>query len=339
MACALRGRDISALRKRHFFALCRDWGYRCDVWRHVREAHSGGGAAGGGGGAEKRGAATQAHAAAAQRARTAAAAAATTTAAVLYRPAPPACPQAQALLLVSRELTPHVSAFAALFAAPSLRAAACAEPRAPVATLNTSIMAAGRDLGRSLCAALGAEAGALRAARCALVASGDGAAPAWRLGARAPPHAENSIHTLLLLTHALVASNVDIEARLPLVVRRPLSAPELAHTRDHLAACDTLHAFVSRAQGILASLRTGGGAAAYLHAATAVVEAMGDIMAAVERSSEERLFAFSERAQAAPRAWRHTFFEHAVEVGAMPLVPTVLGGSRGSAAAPLLEAE
>jgi hypothetical protein len=331
MASALRGRDSSALRKRHFFALCRDWGYRSDVWRHMREAHAGGGASAvvGGGGAETRAASAHARAAPCGGAPESNGAAAPLA---LYS-RPPACPQARALLLVICELMPHVTVFSALIATPSLRAAACAEPCAPIATLSTATMAAGRDLGRSMCAALEAEAGVLHASRVAVVASGDGDAPAWRLGARAPPHAENSVHKLLLLTHALVAASADIEARLPLVVGRRLSAPELAHARDHLAACGALHAFVSRAQGILASLRTDGGAAAYLHAGTAVVEAVGDIMSAAERSNEERLLAFSARAAAAPRAWCHTFFEHAVEVGAMPSVPSALRGDVGRAAA------
>ena len=35
LAKALRTHNVSALRKRHFLALCRDWSYQSDVWKRV----------------------------------------------------------------------------------------------------------------------------------------------------------------------------------------------------------------------------------------------------------------------------------------------------------------
>ncbi len=280
----------------HFFTLCREWGLRSDIWRHLRQAR------------EESSEPESPPPPLPQHAQQQLA---------LPSPQPlPLLPHAAALA-VSHDLAPHIAAFALLFDAPSMVAACCAEPHAPIATLDMSLTAGVRDLGSRLRVMLLAQARQLQAAAAALVAAGEEGAPAWRLGSRAPPLAESGVHMLLLLTHSMVSSYTDAEQHLPAIVRRPLSAPEAAHCADHIASGDALHGVITRAQSALLQLRHGGGGA-YLEAGAAVLANIATLWGCVEQASQARIDRFAARLQRGPRDYQQTFFKHAIALGALP---------------------
>jgi hypothetical protein len=233
-----------------------------------------------------------------------------------------------AMLAVSRDLVPCVHAFAAAFAAPVMFVAAGAEPLAPIKTLDVTTLLSVRDFGRSMCAVQLGIAAQLRAASAALVAEGDGDKQAWRLGARAPLLAESSVHATLVLSHSLSASCNDIYGHLPSLLGRELSAPEAAHTAEHMQSCDAMMTFANRAGALLAQLRQGSGVA-YLDGSAAVVEQVAAILDGAARASQGRLDKFAARLVREPHGWRHTFFKHA-EANGVKSTPLVAagGGSR-----------
>jgi hypothetical protein len=310
LGVALRARDVTALRKRHFFALCRDWQLRSDVWRSMRDIH----------GRDDAAQPAAARAAAAGEAHSGGARQQHALACVPPRAprAPPLGSQAYVTLSISRDLAPSVVAFARAVASPIMMAAASAEPRAPVKTLDLTTLLAVSNFGRCMGAQQRAVAAELRAASCALAAGGDGTEVAFRLGSRAPLLAETSVHTLLVLSHALSASCNDIYAHLPPLLGRGLSAPEAAHTAELMEACGAVLTFVARAQALLAQLRTGTGVA-YLDAGALIVDQVAAVLDATARSAQGRLDAFEERLAREPHGWRHTFFEHAAAMGVKPV--------------------
>jgi hypothetical protein len=107
LAVALRRRNLAALRKRHFFFLCRQWGLRSDVWRHVPR----------------------------RAAPLVAAAATSSTGAVPLLERPPRAPSPSGALH-SLALTSLVAAFATAVDMSALARAVAAEPHAPLATLD-----------------------------------------------------------------------------------------------------------------------------------------------------------------------------------------------------------
>ncbi len=279
----------------HFFTLCRAWGLRSDIWRHLRQAR------------EESPEPESPPPPLPQHAQGQLA---------LSSPQPlPLLPHAAALA-VSRDLAPHLAAFAVLFDAPSMLAACCAEPHAPISTLDMSITVGVRDLGSRMRVMLLAQARQLQAAAAALVAAGEEEAPAWRLGTRAPPLAESGVQLLLLMTHAMVSSYNDAQQHLPVIVRRPLSAPEAAHCADHIASGDALHGVITRAQSALLQLRHGGGGA-YLEAGAAVLAHIAALLGTVEVASQVRIDRFAARLQRGPRDYRQTFFKHAHALGVL----------------------
>ena len=167
--------------------------------------------------------------------------------------------------------------------------------------------------GHALRRSLMADAAALRA----LGDDGD-CVHACRLGAHAPPHAESALHQLLLLSHALAAAVADAHGSRGLVatLRRPLSSPELAHGAGVTASVDALQAFLSRAAAALAHMRLGAGGA-YLETSAAVMDEIVAIVDATIAGNMRRIASFGGTVGRRP-AWRSTFIEHAVTVGAMP---------------------
>jgi hypothetical protein len=321
LGAALRCHNISALRKRHFFALCRDWRFRSNVWLCLADA--------------TRAAACRASAPPAAGEAPAAEPIEPPRPKPPRRPAPPrrraplALPppplalallpppdhaRALAVRAVERELVPIVLSFDTVFSTPIMAVAADLEPRAPIKTLNLTTMHSVRDFTHAMCATQRRTAERLRAAARVLSAEGDAGVVAWRLGMRAPLLAESSVRAILLLSHALSASCNDIYVRLPPLVGRGLSAPEAAHMAEHMHSCDALEAFAARAGALLAALRAGGGGA-YLDGGAAVVEAVAAIFEAGARATQGRLDTFGARLAREPHGWRHTFFEHAEAAG------------------------
>jgi hypothetical protein len=289
LSVALRARALSALRKRHFFALCHDWRYRCDVWRHMLDTGDG----------------------------------APPEQLLLQQRAPPPSPpprppplstQQLAVSAIQRDLAPVAAAFANHFFTPALLSACCAEPLAPIKTIDLTTLFSVRDFGRGLSAQQLGVASRLRAASVALAASGNARGVAWRLGSAAPLLAETSVHSLLLLSSAFATACDDVYAHLPPLLGRPLSAPEAAHTAGLLASCGAVMTFVHVATSLLAQLRDGAGGA-YLDAGAAIVEQVAEIMGSTARASEARLAAFDARLAKDPHGWRHTFFAHAAATG------------------------
>ena len=155
----------------------------------------------------------------------------------------------------------------------------------------------------------------LRSLHASVVAAGEAHTLAWRLGARAPPHAERALTTCFLLTHAHAASIVDALA--PVggaedALGRPLSGPERAHLADSAATSDALHTLLSVASSALARARLGAGGA-FLAVAGAVLDALADVAAEVVQNEAVCIAAF---AHATPeRAWRSTILQHAAAAG------------------------
>ena len=100
LAAALRGRNVTGFRKRDFFALCRFWGYRSNIWTPVGRSL----------GAE-------------------------TQHSPFVRPTPPRVPDA-AVALILRDIGPAFAAFQHYNRLPSLAAAMASEPGAPLATMD-----------------------------------------------------------------------------------------------------------------------------------------------------------------------------------------------------------
>ena len=154
----------------------------------------------------------------------------------------------------------------------------------------------------------------LRGQHAALLAAGDGDAPAWQLGL--PPRAEQALHILHLYATANSATIKDgLSAErdsIQLALGRPLSGPERAHASDSMATSEALHSLLAAAQSALARMRLGGGGA-YLAAASAVVEALAVIVLAVADNNEARLTMFAGRVPAC--SWRSTFLDHVSHAG------------------------
>jgi hypothetical protein len=176
-----------------------------------------------------------------------------------------------------------------------------------------------------MCAAQLDIAARLRAASAVLIADGDGDKQAWRLGARAPLLAESSVHAVLVLSHALSACCNDTYSHLPPLLGRGLSAPEAAHTAEHMQSCDAMLAFATRASALLTHLRQGG-AVAYLDGGAAVVEQVAASLDGVARASQARLDKFAALLAREPHGWRHTFFEHAAASGVKTASLITAGG-------------
>jgi hypothetical protein len=277
LGAALRKCELASLRKRHFFALCRDWRLRSDLWRHVRDGSTG----------------------------------------ASPPPLPPPLSSgALAVAEVSRELMPLVVHFAHTFAAQALFIAAAAEPLAPIKTLDLTTLLAVRGFGRDMRVQQSAVAASLRAASAALAASGDGDLPACRLGKRAPPSAECSTHAMLLMSLSMTASNEDAYAHAPTMMGRTLSGPEVAHLAEHADSCGAVGAFAARAGVLLARMRVDGTCGVvYLDAAVAVVEQIIALMDGVIAGSQGRLDMFKARLAIDPHGYRHSFFDHAETAG------------------------
>jgi hypothetical protein len=300
LAAALRGRDLSALRKRGFFALCRAWGYRSDVWR---PAH----------------AARVAAAAARREARVAAAAPPPHPPPMqLARAHAPHALAPSAAVLLARELNPLVSRFVSAVWFPSVLDAARAEPRAPLATLNAPATRAVAALAAALRARTLAHAAALRAA-----ARGGGDAlctPAAQLcDASAPPLAEAALQRVLLMAQAMCAALSDAASPTGGVcaaLARPLSGPERAHFADAFAAVHAAHVLLARAAAALAAVRAAAPGGAYLAAGAVVCDALAALLGSLAEANEARVAAFSARplfaaGGSAPHdelGWRSTYF-------------------------------
>jgi hypothetical protein len=307
LATALRKRALSALRKRHLFVLCRDWRYRCDVWRHMLD--DGGGAAD----AQQRQQLQQQQQQYSQQLLQQRQQQPQQRALPAPRP-PPLTTQELALLAIQCDLRPAAAAFANDFNTPALLRACGAEPLAPIKTLDLTTLLSVRDFGRFLSAQQLGVAARLRAASTALAASGDAADVAWRLGAAAPPLAESAVHAMLMLSNAFATACNDVYAHLPPLLGRALSAPEAAHTAGLMSSCGAVLAYVTRAQALLATLRDGAGGV-YLDAGATIVEQVAEMMLSTTRASEARLLTFEGRLAADPHGWRHTFFAHAAASG------------------------
>jgi hypothetical protein len=297
-----------ALRKRHFFLLCRQWGLRSDVWtRRV----------------SRRAARAEARVAAAEAAAEAAGSN-DGVVALLERPLTPS--PALAALCACSELTRPVAAYAEAIYMRGVVAASAAEPFAPLTTMDLPLMAVLSAHLRALRLTLLDDAAALRCACSALrgATGGDADVPAWRLGARAPPHAERALQQLLMLAHSLAASIADAEHGgsdgLVAALGRPLSAPERAHMNDLAASADALQPFLSAAASTLARMRMGAGGA-YLDAGAAVVEQIVAVLDATVAGNTCCIAHFAAHPGVRPPVWRSTFIGHAVSAGAMPAPP------------------
>ena len=289
LAVALRTRNIAALRKRTFFALCRYWSLRSDVW----------------GRAVPRGSQQRSR----QRSQSASSA-----------PSPPlglvpAAPDDLAAAAVRRDVGSAVAAFLASWQLPSLSAAAAAEPGAPLATLDLHVVRTMQRTARGVHASLLEFAATLRESHAALLESGNADVAAWRLGASAPPHAEHALHTMLLFVTAGCATNGDVLAPgcgVFAALGRPLSSTERAHLSDLEAACGMVHMALSVAQSAVSQLRLGSGSV-YLSASLAVLEGLADIAHAVGHAPETRLSGYTMRVPTCH--WHSTMLHHVRTLG------------------------
>ena len=180
-----------------------------------------------------------------------------------------------------------------------------------------------RVMGADLLASLMSQAAVLRSLHASVLAAGDEDTLAWRLGARAPPHAEQAVMTCLLFTHAHASSLADALAPVggaEHTLGRPLSGPERAHLDDGTATSDALQTLLSAASAALARMRLGAGGP-YLAAAATVIDILADVAAEVVQNEEARIKRF---AHAAPeRSWRSTMVQHAAAAGlTAPLAAT-----------------
>jgi hypothetical protein len=309
LAAALRGHNLAAMRKRHYFHVCNTWRLRSDVWARTRK-------------------------------RRRAEDAATELSLALPHPAaappppllspPAACRDADCVaLLVARDLHRPMQAVVTEAPAPRMLVASAAEPCAPLATLDMAGDLQIRQVAGLLRAGCAADAAALRAAADALSVSGDGALPAWRLGARVPLLAEGMLQRLLLVTNAWGDTQADAVAPdrgVAAHVGRALSAPERAHLDDKVAICDALQRFLATAQAALAQQRVRSGAG-YLATSLAVLEMVDAFLSAVVAGSTARQQRFAASPAIRCATWRSPFVGHLLRAGfvqALGLAPADL---------------
>jgi hypothetical protein len=219
---------------------------------------------------------------------------------------------------LARDVSPATASFVGRMHVSAFVLAARAEPHAPLATCSLRNMRALMQASVALSAVTTRHAAELRCTYAALRAAGDADAPAWLLGAAAPPHAESALHVLQQHTHAFTAALQDSASAsrgYVAVLKRPLSAPERAHVADMTHALGSLHAFLSAAQSLLAELRCRRGAAAdYLEASAGVLDLVGAMLTATHDTNRARLAEFGERA-AATAAWPSPYLQHAAAAG------------------------
>jgi hypothetical protein len=135
LATALRTRNAAALRKRHFFWLCRAWHLRCDVWVH--HSKRGFTLMAGSAAPEPADATHQAADQPAVRARRR-----KESPAVSREPSGPlATGTERAVAAVRAELSGPVASWLSAVMTPSLMAAAASEPYAPLTTLDLTVRA------------------------------------------------------------------------------------------------------------------------------------------------------------------------------------------------------
>ena len=298
LASALRGHNVSALRKRHFLALCRGWSYQCDVWKRVAaDARP----------AKRRHVVVDAG----------------NWLALLQPVSSPFDAAAQQAL---RDVSPAVSAFMSYMVPERLYRLCEREPHAPLATLDLRDNAGMVTLCAEMRVAYARHLAELRQASLALAASGEAGSPVWALGSRVPLAAELALHRILLFAQA---SAVQVERAsdsccgLVARLRRNLTAPEHFHVHSSTIVCRALHEFVARSNASLTAARAHSGGC-YLIVSICILEQLSTMTAATEFVCRQRLVQFTNRMQpdAKPATdWTTPFWEHALALGAVTSPP------------------
>jgi hypothetical protein len=280
LAAALGRKDASALRKRHFFWLCRHWRYASAVWARrgpgVGPGPVSGGAAAAAVRAELRAASppqqhAQQHAQQQQQ--------------HLQRLLP--LPHDAAPCALAAALRDALAAYIARTCDARLFAAAAAEPYARVTMVNPRMY-------RAMLPAAHAAQGAMCADAASTAAFGAMLTPAQAAECRtwcAPEVAHRAEKHLALIQQLVLANGAEIVS---IRAGGATSGPDLAYAAVQTDAMDALSAFVARAQSTLATLRLGGCAAGgasvgrYVAVAALVTQLASEVMASVAARTEAR---------------------------------------------------